>query len=148
MKVSVKKLVKTTFIIILLFVVISILKNIYLYNVYEHGNQALTKVDGQPGKIEGKWKGIFDTWQHGKDERHIFEYNFTSDNTGYFYYKFYYNRINNKQSDTYSWKALLPFTEDDFKEYQSVVFIDSLYISKERFAILLFMFTFSRLDIL
>jgi len=88
----------------------------------------LIKTEGHPGKIEGKWKGVFNTWEHGKDERHIIEYNFDSDSTGIFNYTFLYKRIDNKQSDTYSWKALLPFDKNDLREYHSKVLIDSIYI--------------------
>jgi|GEM_PF-4358000 len=128
MKITLKGILRTLFIVIILFIVITLLKNIYLYNVYEHGNKVLIKIEGTPGKIEGRWKGIFDTWEHGKDERHILEYHFSPDCTGIFMYKFLFKRVDNNQSNTYSWKSLLPFDENAQRKYQAKVFIDSMFI--------------------
>lgn len=128
MKAIFKKTVIIVLSIILTFWIVSATKNIYLYFNYERGNEALIKIEGQPNEIIGKWKGTFDTYQCGMDERHILEYHFISDSTGIHTYKFYSKKINGRIAYDYSWEAILPFDKNESREYQYKVFIDSLYI--------------------
>jgi hypothetical protein len=129
MKTIVKKIVKIILTLILIFYVINVAKNFYLYFTYKHGDLALIKVEGQPNEIEGRWKGISDHW-HGADEmRLINEFNFNSDSTGIYHEKTYSRRINGKSSEVYSWRSILPFDKNAYIETQYRVFIDSLYIT-------------------
>jgi hypothetical protein len=128
MKAIIKKIVKITLSLILIFYVINIAKNFYLYLTYEHGNLALIKVEGQPDEIEGRWKGIIDSWTHLEDRRHIKEYIFNSDGTGIYHTTTYTKRITGKSSELYSWGAIFPFDKSDYSENQYKVLIDSLYI--------------------
>lgn len=110
-------------ILILSIVLIPIAKNIYLYLTYEHGNNALLK-----GK-DGRWVGIFDTYEHGMDERHVLHFDFVSDTSGYIYYQSYSVKINENYSSVYSWRSLLPFSESDARKYKSKILFDSEYIT-------------------
>ncbi|MEA2077394.1 MAG: hypothetical protein U9O95_05185 [Candidatus Marinimicrobia bacterium] len=129
MKATLKKIVKISISLILIFWVINTAKNIYLYFTYEHGNLALVRVEGKPGEIEGRWRGVIDSWTHIDDRRHIKEYIFNSDGTGIYYTKTYSKRITGKSSKTYSWGAILPFDKKDYYEHSYKILIDSLYIT-------------------
>lgn len=108
---------------VVLGIILSILvKNFYLYSTYEHGNVALLK------NKEGDWVGVFDTWEHGIDERHVLKYEFNSDSSGFFYYEYYPVKVNGKRSSLYSWNSLLPFSEEHLKRYKTKVVMDSCYI--------------------
>ena len=128
MKATLIKIVKITLSIIVIFYVINVAKNFYLYFTYEHGNAVYVRVEGQPDEIKGKWKVEFDSWGHGIDIRQNVDFNVNSDSTGTFYYKDYSTRITGKSSETYSWGAIFPFDKDACYEYQCKVLIDSLYI--------------------
>ena len=57
------------------FIIIILLKNIYLYQTYEHGNIAFIKSEGEKDKLKGKWEVTVDTWEDSVDERHVVRYN-------------------------------------------------------------------------
>lgn len=109
-------------ILILCIISVIIVKNIYLYYSYEHGNVALLRNN------QDDWFGVFDTWEHGIDERHVLKYEFNSDSSGFFYYEYYPVRSNGKRSSLYSWSSLLPFGDEHLKRYKTKILIDSSYI--------------------
>ena len=115
-------------IVIFSFIVILLLRNIYLFYTYEHGNNSCIKIEGTKNVLKGRWFGVFDTWEHMVDERHVFKYDFDTDTSGYFYYEYYSNKIDGEPSDVYSWRSLLPYDNKEFKSYSSKVVVDSIYI--------------------
>ncbi len=111
------------------FIIIILLKNIYLYQTYEHGNIAFIKSEGEKDKLKGKWEVTVDTWEHSVDERHVIRYNLNSDSTGIFYYDHYLNKSNGKSAKLYSWSSILPFDSKNYQTYETDIIIDSLYIT-------------------
>jgi hypothetical protein len=124
-----KRLIHIVVVLLFSVIIIALLKNIYLYQSYEHGNVAFIKSKGERGKLKGIWEITIDTWEHGVDERHVMRYNFTTDSTGIFYYDYYINKSNGRSAKLFSWSSILPFDSKDYKAYISNIIVDSLYIA-------------------
>ena len=109
-------------------IVLRLLVNVYLYFTYEHGNIALTRADKENTTLKGRWKVVYDTFEHGYDERHHLRYDFDTDSTGIFYYDYYNKRIHGEQSETYSILAVLPYSEGSADSYKTRVRVEPGYL--------------------
>jgi hypothetical protein len=108
-------------VLVLLFLALPTIKNLILFATYQHGREHLDLEKGNSESIQGIWKGTFDTYQSGLDERHIFKYNFESDSSGIIEYTFNDTRkfFGKYVSNIYDWTALLPYDESEASHYET-----------------------------
>lgn len=115
-----KRIVKILLFVVLTWLCLINLRNLYLYFSYSHGQSALLK------EAEHKWRGVFETWFHGVDEKHELEISLNGSDLGTFVYKYYTKKIGASSANTYSWTALLPYEKPEV--YTCSVSLDSVFI--------------------
>ena len=100
------------------------IKNAVLFVQYEHGHTTMERIGGKPGQLTGIWKGTFDTYLCGMDERHEYRFTFYSDLRGRLEYRHLYDRIGGSGANIYDWRALLPFDENRATTYVANVIVE------------------------
>lgn len=114
--------------IVVFFLLLPTCINTILFWKYEHGREKLELKKGFGGEFIGTWKGTFDTYQCGSDERHIYEFIFDSDTSGHVLYSFQGDKVFVGATSVYDWESVFPFDDSKTTHYKTNFYRNKDYL--------------------
>ncbi len=112
---------KMLIVILAVFLLAPLLKNIYLYYSYHHGDKALVN-DGHT------WNGIFDIHHDGLDTHVELKLKLFNDTSGFLTFVAFGKKNDGEKAETYSWRSLLSYQKKSTDTIKLNVRLDSIYM--------------------